>query len=68
MARRRRGFGRAGFAHPPGHGVHHYHFRLFALNVPELDLPDDATATDVLDAAKSNAIAEADVVGTYSRS
>lgn len=52
---------------PPGHGTHHYHFRLFALNVPELDVPDDATATDVLDAAMANAIAEADVIGTYSR-
>jgi Raf kinase inhibitor-like YbhB/YbcL family protein len=52
---------------PPGHGVHRYHFRLFALNVPELDVPDDATASDVLDAAMANSIAEADVVGTYSR-
>jgi len=52
---------------PKGHGTHRYHFRLFALNVEELGLPDDATATDVLDAAMASAIAEADVVGTYSR-
>lgn len=52
---------------PPGHGTHHYHFRLFALNVDQLDVPDDATASDVLEAAVENAIAEADVVGTYSR-
>jgi Raf kinase inhibitor-like YbhB/YbcL family protein len=52
---------------PPGHGTHHYHFRLFALNVERLDLPDDASASDVLSAAMDNAIAEADVVGTFSR-
>ena len=53
---------------PRGHGTHHYRFRLFALKVPELDVPDDATASDVLDAAMANAIAEADLVGTFSRS
>lgn len=52
---------------PPGHGTHHYHFRLFALSVEELDLPEDASAADVLEAAQESAIAEADVVGTYSR-
>lgn len=52
---------------PPGHGTHRYHFRLFALNVEALDLPEDATARDVLEAAQEVAIAEADVVGTYSR-
>src|SRR3954471_13306556 len=29
---------------PRGHGLHHYRFRLFALDVPELGLPEDATA------------------------
>ncbi|HEX6636639.1 MAG TPA: YbhB/YbcL family Raf kinase inhibitor-like protein [Steroidobacteraceae bacterium] len=52
---------------PPGHGTHHYHFRLFALNVDRLDVPEEATANDVLQAAMENSIAEADVVGTYSR-
>ncbi len=52
---------------PPGHGTHRYHFRLFALNVEELDLPDDASAADVLEAAQESAIAEADIVGTFSR-
>lgn len=52
---------------PQGHGEHHYHFRLFALDVPELGLPDDATADQVLDAAREHVIAEADVVGTFER-
>ncbi|HEX6638054.1 MAG TPA: YbhB/YbcL family Raf kinase inhibitor-like protein [Steroidobacteraceae bacterium] len=52
---------------PRGHGTHHYRFRLFALNVERLELPEDATADQVLEAAMENSIAEADVVGTYSR-
>jgi Raf kinase inhibitor-like YbhB/YbcL family protein len=52
---------------PPGHGVHHYHFRLFALDVPELDVPDDAHAEQVLEAARAHAIAEADSIGTFER-
>ena len=52
---------------PPGHGTHHYHFRLFALDVPELELPDDCDAGQVLEAARAHAIAEADAVGTFER-
>ena len=50
---------------PPGHGPHHYHFRLFALDVPQLSIPARGGAQDVLTAAKSHSLAEADVVGTY---
>ncbi|HEV7608479.1 MAG TPA: YbhB/YbcL family Raf kinase inhibitor-like protein [Steroidobacteraceae bacterium] len=50
---------------PPGHGVHHYHFRLFALDVPELDVPEGSSAGQVLEAARAHAIAEADTVGTF---
>jgi Raf kinase inhibitor-like YbhB/YbcL family protein len=52
---------------PPGHGVHHYHFRLFALDVPELDVPADSTARQVYEAARAHALAEADTVGTFER-
>jgi Raf kinase inhibitor-like YbhB/YbcL family protein len=52
---------------PPGHGVHHYHFRLFALDVPMLDVPADSNASQVLEAASAHAIAEADTVGTFER-
>jgi Raf kinase inhibitor-like YbhB/YbcL family protein len=50
---------------PPGHGVHHYHFRLFALDVPQLEVPPECRAKDVLDAARDHALAEADVVGVF---
>jgi hypothetical protein len=35
--------------------------------VDQLDVPDDATASQVLEAAIEHSIAEADVVGTFSR-
>ncbi|HEU4592376.1 MAG TPA: YbhB/YbcL family Raf kinase inhibitor-like protein [Steroidobacteraceae bacterium] len=52
---------------PQGHGAHHYHFRLFALDVPRLGLPDGATAGQVLEAAQEHSIAEADLIGTLER-
>jgi Raf kinase inhibitor-like YbhB/YbcL family protein len=52
---------------PSGSGVHHYHFRLFALDVPQLKLPGNASAHDVLDAARAHSLAQADLVGTYER-
>jgi len=48
---------------PAGSGVHHYHFRLVALDVPHLDLPRDASAQDVWREAKHHLIEEADLVG-----
>jgi Raf kinase inhibitor-like YbhB/YbcL family protein len=52
---------------PPGDQPHHYHFRLFALDVPELDVDEDCSAADVLEAARAHALAEADTVGTFSQ-
>ncbi|MFQ5958886.1 MAG: YbhB/YbcL family Raf kinase inhibitor-like protein [Alphaproteobacteria bacterium] len=62
---RRPGYG--GPCPPPGHGVHHYHFRLLALDVATLGLADDAHCTDVARAAAGDVLAEAKIVGTYSR-
>lgn len=50
---------------PHGHGVHHYHFRLLALDVPELRLPTEARVKDVLEAAQPHVIAQAETVGTF---
>src|SRR5581483_2349672 len=33
---------------PPGHGRHHYHFRLFVLDTPQLPVPTNGAAQDVL--------------------
>lgn len=52
---------------PPGHGVHHYHFRLLALDVPQLDLPREAKVEHVLEAARAHALEEAEIVGTFER-
>jgi Raf kinase inhibitor-like YbhB/YbcL family protein len=52
---------------PTGHGTHHYHFRLFALDTPQLEVPEDADAKQILDAAMEHSIAEAETVGTFER-
>jgi Raf kinase inhibitor-like YbhB/YbcL family protein len=52
---------------PPGHGAHHYHFKLFALDVTDLGLPAHAAAQDVLAAARAHALDSAEIVGTFER-
>jgi Raf kinase inhibitor-like YbhB/YbcL family protein len=51
---------------PHGHGTHHYHFKLFALDTT-LDLPPGATKKELLDAIKGHVRATGEIVGTYSR-
>lgn len=62
---RRPGYG--GPCPPPGHGTHHYHFRLLALNVARLEVRDGARCPDIERAARGHAVAEAELIGTYSR-
>jgi Raf kinase inhibitor-like YbhB/YbcL family protein len=52
---------------PKGHGPHHYHFRLAALDVPRLDLPAGSRVEEVWKAARPHIIAEAEVIGIYER-
>jgi Raf kinase inhibitor-like YbhB/YbcL family protein len=59
--------GYAGPCPPPGHGVHHYHFKLFALDTDRLGLADDAKIADVENAANQHAIGKAELTGTYER-
>jgi Raf kinase inhibitor-like YbhB/YbcL family protein len=64
------GFGNArydGPQPPKGHGPHHYHFRLAALDVPRLNVPTSAKAEDIWTKAQPHIVAEAEVVGTYER-
>jgi hypothetical protein len=56
-----------GPAPPRGDSPHHYHFRIAALDVADLDLPPDATAADVWEAARAHAIDEAELIGAYQR-
>lgn len=52
---------------PPGDRPHHYHFRLLALAVPQLRLPETASCAEVAVAAKPHVIAAAELTGTYQR-
>ena len=46
--------------------THRYFFRLFALRVPKLELPETFTAADVFHALQPHEITEAAIYGTYS--
>ena len=50
---------------PKGHGPHHYHFRLAALDVPSLEVRYDASTLELWRAAEPHILAEAEFVGTY---
>lgn len=51
---------------PPGHGPHHYHFRLWAL--PEsLDHRPGLSKDELLEAIQDHALAEAELIGVYER-
>jgi len=51
---------------PPGHGVHHYIFKLYALDTV-LSLPAKAVKKQLLEAMKGHVLAEVELVGTYER-
>ncbi|HEY6556552.1 MAG TPA: YbhB/YbcL family Raf kinase inhibitor-like protein [Polyangiaceae bacterium] len=58
--------GYTGAAPPPGHGVHNYHFQVFALDIT-LTLGPGTGRGALLDAMDSHVVAAGDLVGTYSR-
>jgi Raf kinase inhibitor-like YbhB/YbcL family protein len=58
--------GYRGPAPPPGHGTHHYHFRLYALD-SELALPPRQPKEAVISAIRGHVLAEAELIGTYER-
>ena len=51
---------------PPGHGVHHYHFKLYALKA-ELDAKAGLTKDELLKKIKGQVLAEGELIGTYQR-
>jgi Raf kinase inhibitor-like YbhB/YbcL family protein len=51
---------------PAGHGVHHYHFKLYALDT-RLDLPAGATKEQLVQAMHGHVLATGELVGTYER-
>ena len=58
--------GYRGPAPPPGHGTHHYHFKLYALDA-ELELQPRLDKAALLAAMQGHVIAETELIGTYSR-
>jgi Raf kinase inhibitor-like YbhB/YbcL family protein len=61
----RRGYG--GPCPPRGGGPHRYFFRLFALNVPTLGLPQGAKRSALEEVLPKHVIAEATYMGRYER-
>jgi Raf kinase inhibitor-like YbhB/YbcL family protein len=63
-------FGKPGYGGPcppKGHGPHHYHFKLFALDVDRLDASPSGKVVDVENAAQKHAIGQGELIGTYER-
>ena len=58
--------GYRGPAPPKGHGTHHYHFKLYALDA-SLTLPAGFDKKALLDAMSGHVLARGDLVGTYHR-
>lgn len=54
-------------APPPGHGLHHYHFQLFALDTVS-QLEPDVGRSALLDHMRGHVLAWGELVGTYQRS
>jgi hypothetical protein len=52
---------------PTRDGAHHYHFRLYALDV-ELDAPPGVNRDQVFDMIHDHVLEETELVGTYDRS
>jgi Raf kinase inhibitor-like YbhB/YbcL family protein len=51
---------------PPGHGKHHYHFRLYALDT-KLETERELTKEQLLELMQGHILAEAELVGIYER-
>ena len=51
---------------PPGHGVHHYHFKVYTLDM-KLNLKPGLTKDELLVAMKGHIAAQGELVGTYER-
>jgi Raf kinase inhibitor-like YbhB/YbcL family protein len=58
--------GYGGPAPPRGHGVHHYHFKLYALDAA-IDAKAGLDKKQLLSAMKGHIIAQGELVGTYQR-
>ena len=63
----RNDFGRLGYGGPippRGHGAHHYHFRLYALDRP-MEARPGLTGDTALRAMEGHILAESELIGVY---
>jgi Raf kinase inhibitor-like YbhB/YbcL family protein len=63
-------FGKPGYGGPcppKGHGSHHYHFKLYALDVDVPGVPANSKIEDVEREAQRHAIGRGELIGTYER-
>ncbi len=63
-------FGKKGYGGPcppRGHGPHHYHFVLYALDIERFDALGTAHCRDIEKVAKVHAIETAELIGIYGR-
>jgi Raf kinase inhibitor-like YbhB/YbcL family protein len=58
--------GYGGPAPPKGHGLHHYHFKLYALDL-QLNLDPGVTKNALLEAMSGHILAQGELIGTYQR-
>jgi len=58
--------GYRGPAPPKGHGVHHYHFKLYALDAP-LNAPPGLDKEKLIKAMQGHILAQTELLGTYKR-
>ncbi len=58
--------GYGGPAPPRGHGVHHYHFKLYVLDDP-ITVAAAPTKTQLLAAMQGHILAQGELIGTYER-
>jgi Raf kinase inhibitor-like YbhB/YbcL family protein len=52
---------------PQGHGLHHYHFRVAALDTDHIEVSPDQNAVELWRAVQPRILAQAETVGTYQR-
>jgi Raf kinase inhibitor-like YbhB/YbcL family protein len=58
------GYGWFGPRPPPGHGVHHYYFQIFALD-DVIPMGSDTPLKELLNALKGHTIAQGEMMATY---
>ena len=59
--------GYGGACPPIGHGIHHYHFTIYALDTEKLDVKKDDKPIDVEKLVQSHAIAKSTITGLFER-